>query len=364
MTAQQTTASLQTPPGKGGIAVIALSGPKATEILTQAFAPFASHTEAPLSQLQLGHLRDGDETIDQAVVCRTEQGAEINIHGGPHVARRAMELLTRLGATPEPCRQGALPLAHPQWNNPAIGAELLATLPKARSELVVRALSFQWSAGLSKLVCSSPTSQTLRQAAQRYIQIQRLLHPPQVVLAGPPNAGKSTLANALVGRQVSIVHQQAGTTRDWVQELALINGIPVWLTDTAGLWEEAHGIDAEAVRRARHRAETADLVLLLAPGQSLKRPDWLADRPTIHVASKADSVAPCSDADITISTQTGEGLDNLRSAILQAIGLNDFTPNIPMAFTHRQADLLNQAATALDSNSPQLAKDALSSILK
>ena len=90
----------------------------------------------------------------------------------------------------------------------------------------------------------------LRRAAGRLALIRRLLEPAEVVLAGPPNVGKSTLANALIGRQVSLVHDQAGTTRDWVRHLAVLCGVPVHVTDTAGLWDAPAGVDAQAVGRA------------------------------------------------------------------------------------------------------------------
>jgi tRNA U34 5-carboxymethylaminomethyl modifying GTPase MnmE/TrmE len=278
------------------------------------------------------------------------------------------------------------PLAHPAWDNPAVGAELLAALPLARSELAVSALTFQWSAGLSRLVRESlaelailhnqgcgchgrglcgraetpkqrALGAALRAAAGGLEKIRRLLHPAQVVLAGPPNAGKSTLMNALTGRSVSIVHPRPGTTRDWVRELALLHGVPVWLTDTAGVWERleelpaGHAfVDTEAARRARERAAGADVVFWLSEGGRERAPQWCPADRVIRVATKRDAVPAVAPADISVSAATGEGLDPLKQATLARLGLADFDAASPTAFTERQASLLATAADALSAN--------------
>ena len=303
----------------------------------------------------MGHIVAGTDVLDEAVVCRRDGLIEINIHGGPAVARALLELLAAQGVTIAPpggLAEAAFPLAHPRWNNPAIGAELLAALPGAKGPRVVAALTRQWSAGLSELARGDrPAPTALRDAAGGLARMRRLLDPAEVVLVGAPNAGKSTLANALVGRPVSVVHETPGTTRDWVRELALLDGVPVWLTDTAGLWEAegaagtAGAIDAEAVRRARLRAESADLVLLTLRAEApAADPPWLHARHTLRVATQCDRAAPAFPADACVSGATGQGLDNLKTAILRALGVADLDPAAPMAFTDRQARLLLQAA--------------------
>lgn len=383
----QPTVTLQTPPGKGGIAVLALAGEGSESIVAKVFRPLRTAGGGGDGVLQLGHLLDGHRIIDETILCRCGGTFEINIHGGPVVAMAAMELLVRCGAKAMPSPPSApdsFPLSHPKWPNPAIGRELLEALPQAHSLLTVTALSRQWSAGLSELAAEilAKLSQNdfhstkdepgeyadlLRRAADGLSVMRRLLQPAEVVLAGLPNAGKSTLANALVGRRVSIVHPAAGTTRDWVRELAIINGVPIFLTDTAGLWPQADGVDAEAVNRARCRALMADLVLLLSAcdsdGQTAEK-SWLEGRKILRVATKCDICLPTSACDIAVSAVSGQNMDQLRSAIVAAIGLAGVEFSAPLAFTDRQAALLRAAAYALGNQDCLSGKTSLAALLQ
>jgi tRNA modification GTPase len=377
----KTFATLTTPPGRGGIAVIALAGPGAAEIVRRLFRPWKSHLEDLPGTLRLGHIVDGDRILDEVVLCRIPGASPLLIgqKGDRHRLQTAAVGASPLFASP------LFPPAHPRWNNPAIGREMLAALPQAHSELVVTALTQQWSAGISKRASDflssnrpirapqTPQSSivnrelfaTLRRAADSLPVFRKLLAPCEVVLLGPPNAGKSTLVNALVGRQVSIVHAQPGTTRDGVRELALIRGVPVYLTDTAGLWEESSEIDAQAMQRAREAAAAADLVLLTgtefrisdfgfriagngkesAPAlqSEIRNPQSAIPR-VLRLATKCDAFAPAGRFDVAVSAHTEQGMEELKAAILRALGLADIDPTAPMAFTERQAELLRQAA--------------------
>lgn len=362
----KTSATLQTPPGRGGIAVIVLAGSGAERILSEVFRPYSTHRFGGEGALQLGHLIDANGVIDEAIVTRRGEAFEINIHGGSAVAKSVLEHLARCGAAVGSAAAApeSFPVAHRRWNNPAIGREMLQTLPQARSMLGVASLSRQWSAGLSELARGDPSAEKLRQAACALAKMLRLLNPAEVVVAGAPNVGKSTLANALIGRQVSIVCDDAGTTRDWVRELATLNGVAVYLTDTAGIWQATDQIDAEAIRRARQCIEAADLVVLLHVGQAEVVPDWLRAAKLLRVAAKCDARPPKGRFDVCVSALTGEGLNQLKTEIVNRIGLSQFDPSMPMAFTQRQADLLLAAAEALERSDAGRAQNALRQLLE
>jgi tRNA modification GTPase len=133
-----------------------------------------------------------------------------------------------------------------------------------------------------------------------------------VVLAGAPNAGKSTLLNALARRDVAIVSEIPGTTRDAIEVRCDLGGLPVLLVDTAGLRESADAIEAEGVTRSRRRMDQADLVLWLREPGGVAPPPLAV--PVLTVATKADLSAEPVDG-VAISARTGAGLDTLLTEI-------------------------------------------------
>ncbi|MBJ6128028.1 tRNA uridine-5-carboxymethylaminomethyl(34) synthesis GTPase MnmE [Microvirga splendida] len=139
---------------------------------------------------------------------------------------------------------------------------------------------------------------------------ERLREGLTVVLAGPPNAGKSTLLNALARRDVAIVSPIAGTTRDVIEVHCDLGGLPVIIVDTAGLRESADLIEQEGVSRARARAQDADLVLWLVPpdGEGSAPPPA---RRLLKVGTKADLQPFRQDCDVMVAAATGEGLPEL-----------------------------------------------------
>ncbi len=368
-----TSAALVTSPARGGIAVIVLTGAEAGRIMREIFRSRSSAGRQ--GRLTLGRIVSGDEVLDEAIVsCPSDGVVEINIHGGPHVTRKVLTLLAERGArivSDCPADPVLSKIGRPGLENPAIMEEFLSALHLVSTPLSASAVSCQWSGGLSSLAAShQPEPDRLRAAADALPLMRRLLEPAEVVIAGPPNVGKSSLANAMVGRNVAVVSDKPGTTRDWVCTLTDAEGVPIRLTDTAGLWSDAKGIDADAVRRAWERIESADLLICVTAGDVGEYADLVAHLRTlpnvINVAGKCDIIRPPTDPDggLAVSAETFTGIDALRRAIHDKLGFADFNPAAAMAFTVRQADHLRTAAEALGQGDRTGARLALDELLQ
>ncbi len=380
-----TSAAMVTSPARGGIAVIILTGPETKRILGEIFRPRSS-SPGGTGCLALGRIVSGDEVLDEAIISiLADDVVEINIHGGLHVARKVLSLLAERGArivSDCPVDPVLLKIQRPGLENPAIMKEFLSALPMASTPLAASAVSCQWSGGLSSLalrqaqgrersrtaVSQPPKPDRLRAAADALPLMRKLLEPAEVVIAGPPNVGKSALANALIGRNVAVVSDKPGTTRDWVRTLTDADGVPIRLTDTAGLWSDAEGIDAEAVRRAWDRIESADLLICVTAetdGEYGDLVEHLRSLPNvINVAGKCDVLEPTGLGDLAVSAETLAGIDALRRAIRDNLGFADFDPTAAMAFTVRQADYLRTAAESLDRSDWAGAQSAMDNLLK
>jgi tRNA modification GTPase len=168
---------------------------------------------------------------------------------------------------------------------------------------------------------------------------ERLREGVRVVIAGPPNAGKSTLLNALIGRDAAITSELAGTTRDVIEAPVALGGMPFLLVDTAGLRAGAEAIEGIGVERARAQLEAADLVLWLGePGERPAR--------ALQVHGKADLGPPATKAEISVSAKTGEGMDALVQLLIRrSSSLLPAEGEVALNGRHRAA--LAEAASAL-----------------
>lgn len=201
---------------------------------------------------------------------------------------------------------------------------------------------------------------------------ERLRQGLDIAIVGPPNAGKSSLLNLLARRDAAIVSERAGTTRDVIDVAMDLGGYPVVLADTAGLREAADSIEEEGVRRAKRRAEAADLRILVVDGRDetgfLSAADMVDDS-TILVLNKADLGKPTIEfrgpnlGAYAISVLTGEGidalLDGLEATVRERIGLAA-QPVLTRA-RHREAleDCLAALRRSLDAVLPELVAEDL-----
>jgi len=177
---------------------------------------------------------------------------------------------------------------------------------------------------------------------------ERLREGAVVVIAGPPNAGKSSFLNRVARREVAIVSPHAGTTRDMIEVAVDLGGYPATFIDTAGLRETADPVEQEALRRARDRASRADLVLWFEAPDAIGAPDASGDVPVWRVRNKSD-LAPVPGLEgFTISALSGDGVSPLLSAM--EVWLRDvFEPGESALITRaRHRTALTEALSHLD----------------
>ena len=375
MTGGDTIVAVATAPGRGGVAVVRVSGPEAFRIA-------AAVTGRSVDAVQAGRFfhtsfRDPRTraTLDDGLVLvfaaphsyTGEDVVELQGHGGSVAPRRVLEACLAAGArlarrgefTERAFLNGQLDLG---------AAEAVIDLVDARTERAaddaVARLGGAASRSLESLYASAidlssqiehaldfseeelpadfgdrlrTSINDLRATIDRKISTARegriLREGALVVLAGAPNAGKSSLLNALLGERRAIVSDEAGTTRDSIEEWMEIGGWPVRLVDTAGLRTAAGAIEAEGVARAEALIARADLVLRLVPATEARRcGDGMSHAEAqrrgdgILVFSKCDLIQPSTfnlqlstfnfqPSTVLVSSKTGEGLDELRKML-------------------------------------------------
>lgn len=295
-----TTITELTPSAVGAIATLQLQGPHAWEFVRERFRR-SNGEQLPVTmecqRTWFGTL--GDEVI-VAIKSDNPMTVEIHCHGGRHVVRTLIEQFVSDGCVAEPWQRSSL--------------QLLQSLTLAPTLRTASILLDQYNG--------------TAQRTDRYEQLrsvgEHLVAPWKVVVAGPPNVGKSSLINALAGYQRSVVAPIAGTTRDVVRVNIALDGWPMELSDTAGLRDSAESLEAEGITRTRTTLGNADLILWLLD-VTTEAPIWpdFNQNATLIVANKIDQPATWSVADhaidIALSATTGDGLELLIERIVASL---------------------------------------------
>ena len=368
-----TIAAVATPPGLSALAVVRLTGPSAVEIADRVFRGRRALADAPPRTLVYGRAIDAEggflDEVTAAVLrapasATGEDMVELTCHGGSRSAPRLLQALLAGGArgaragefTERAFLHGRIDLAQ---------AEAVADVIHAETDLAHRLAARQIEGGLSRglsavaeslrdalaeiearvdfaedvggVAVPAPVASALEEASAALARLldgadlgRRARDGARVVLAGRPNAGKSSLFNALLGEDRAIVDPEPGTTRDALAERLDLEGMPVRLLDTAGL-REAFAIEGRGVERARRELQGADLVLWVVDGAKAPGPvdeeafATLEGRPHVVAASRCDLgpthplVAQVHPTAVAVSGLTGEGLPALRAALASAL---------------------------------------------
>lgn len=387
-----TIAALSTAAGRGGIAIVRLSGPDAARHVQAIFAPAARPCPWESHRLYYGHAVWQGRILDEcmAVLMRAprsytrEDVAELHLHGGDYAAASILEALYQLGACPaapgEFTRRAFLN-GRVDLSRAEAVMQLIAANGQAAADAALRQLS--GSAGefigraqqeLAQLIAGveaaldypeeideaqaagdiAPRAQalahTLRQACDE--RAAHLLESGlDVVICGKPNVGKSSLLNALLRQERAIVTDIPGTTRDIVQASRLMAGVRVHFSDTAGIRAGGETVEQLGIERARRAVQNAGLALLVLDAsqpldqQDAELLDLVSARPHLVVLNKADLSPQAAVADaILVSAQTRQGLDVLEQRIAEHAQIAD-----PGALTlARHIHLARQAAASLE----------------
>ncbi len=401
--AEDTIVAVATPRGRGAIGIVRISGPQALAV-SRRLAPRLPSEPTPRHAYWTSLLSADGRPVDEGLALyfapqastTGEPVVELHSHGSPRVQSLLLEGLMAEGrarlARPGEFTQraflnGRIDLAR---------AEAVADLVAAEGEAAVRAAAAQLGGALGdalravrsplaelhadlEALLNFPEEASEAEAgigarlSQSRAQLGRLLATARtgrllrrgasVVLAGPVNAGKSSLFNRLVGEERALVDLEPGTTRDVLEARVELDGLAVTWVDTAGFRDSPGRVEALGLERARAAVRSAELVLLVLPcgTPEPERTHWrqeLGSVSSLLVASKSDLRAAGPGEGLPVSALSGDGLDSLRLSVLEVLrggGLADSVAQV----SERHAEALARADEALEQAEGALAGNAL-----
>lgn len=389
---EDTIVATATPPGKGGIGVVRISGPATEEIASRmlgvlpiprhaTIAEFCAADGTPVDAGLALYFPAPDSFTGESVL-------ELQGHGGPLVMSLLVDAAVAIGArraqpgefSKRAFLNGKLDLVQAEAvvdlidSGTAQGARaalrsLVGTFSKAVQDLQeqLTRLRLHVEAAIDfpeeeiDFLDDARLQEQIARCGDAFVALKKetrigsiLRDGFQVVIVGKPNAGKSSLLNALSGHEAAIVTALAGTTRDILRECIDIDGLMVELVDTAGLRDDPDLIEAEGIRRARAALKKADAVLWIQdatePLENNNEEEFANNIPVIVLRNKTDvteevpGVLSSDPLVLNISAKTGAGLDKLRDTIRQIAGYENLGEG---AFTarRRHVDALNLAAS-------------------
>jgi tRNA modification GTPase len=398
-----TIVALATPPGQGAIAIIRLSGPEALSICNRVFQP-KDLTNEPGYTIHYGNIQDGTEVIDEVLVSlfvapksyTKENLVEISCHGSNFIVQQIIQLLLRHGArlaqagefTKRAFLNGQFDLAQAEAVADLIASGTQAThrtalnqmrggyskeLQELRESLIHFASMIELELDFSEEDVEFASREQLKQLVE---QIQQVISPliesfqlgnvikqgVPTVIVGKPNAGKSTLLNALLNEEKAIVSDIPGTTRDAIEDVITLEGVSFRFIDTAGLRETEDAIEALGVARTHEKLKQAALVIyvvdLTATYQDeinkVQRQLEQQGVPFIMVGNKMDQISDDllgtlkTTAVVPLSAKNKTNMEELKQRILEAVSLKHVSEDQTLVTNLRHYESLQETQKALD----------------
>lgn len=392
----ETIAAISTPAGEGALAIVRVSGEDAIAVALRIFRGNEKPSAFPAHTQRFGEIVEGDRTIDQVMLSvhrapasyTGEDLIEISCHGGVLVTAQVLAACLASGA--RAARPGEFTeRAFLNGKMDLTQAEAVMDLIRARTDLALRSAQEQLEGRLGQRIAVlrgelvnllahleaaidfpeegiAPDQGTQLRARLDSIrkQIQDLLATEdqgrilreglRAVIYGPTNAGKSSLLNRLLGYDRAIVSEQPGTTRDTLEELVNLRGIPIRFFDTAGLRESSDEIELAGIARTEKSIAGADLLLEVFD-RSVPKPPGLSDdateQPRIVLLNKSDLTEhpdwQSADA-LRICCLSADGLKGLEEAIVKKISQKHLRAESGVAINARHRDCLRRALTSCD----------------
>jgi len=416
-----TIAAIATASGRGGIGIVRLSGPHAASILARVCGALPPARHAHFSEFRDPLAAAAEATIDHGIALffaaphsfTGEDVAELQGHGGAVVTDMLLRCVLRLGArlarpgefSERAFLNGRLDLAQAE----AI-ADLIDSATEQGARNAIRSLQGAFSTRIDELLQQLVSLRAFVEASIDFSdeeidflsdgEVSRRLHALRaqllavhatarngvlvrdgitLVLAGRPNAGKSSIMNTLAGRDTAIVTAVPGTTRDVLREQIAIDGLPLHIIDTAGLHDSPDAIEQEGIRRARQEIARADHLLLVVDSTAEAQPDALLQElfsaehgqlpPLSVVLNKCDlsglpaGIRPgATPPAIAVSALTGAGIDDLREHLKRLAGYHDVSAG-DFSARRRHLDALQRCCDAVDAGLSALDDHAAAELL-
>lgn len=415
-----TIVSISTAPGIGGIGIIRMSGEKSFEILDKIFKPKTSQKIEDIKgyTIKYGHIVENNEIIDEVLVSyfkaprsyTTENMCEINSHGGNVVVKKILEICLKNGAelaepgefTKRAFLNGRIDLAQAESVIDVINAksdkeaksgikqlegylskEIKGIKQEILDVLVNIEVTIDYPEYDTPEVQEKEIAQMLESVGKKLKKLEKSFDNGKIIkdgiktaIIGKPNAGKSSLLNAILKEDRAIVTDIAGTTRDTIEEFVTINGIPLNLVDTAGIREASDEVEKIGVEKSIKQANDADLIIaIFDSSKDLEEEDieilnLIKGKKSIILLNKSDLNSKIDENDerftsiteniLKISALNKSGIDELYEKIAELFNLNEINLDNEILITNirhkniisKSLENVNKAKEALEINMP------------